>query len=63
MLTEANIARIKAELLIVKNDYKKSQENFKLIMNLPDNVMVEPSRKLQFEGELISLEGLFKNCV
>lgn len=60
--SEANIARIKAELLIVKNDYKRAQENLKLIMNMPDDITVEPGRDLHFEGKTVPLEDCLKTA-
>ncbi|MFH1664653.1 MAG: TolC family protein, partial [Candidatus Omnitrophota bacterium] len=42
LASEANLARLEAEALIVKNNYEISEENLKLVMNMDENTRIIP---------------------
>jgi outer membrane protein TolC len=62
LASEANLARIKAELAIAKNDYNRTRENLKLVMNMPDGTVIEPARELLFKEKSASLGECLKTA-
>ena len=44
---EANVANRQAEVIIAENNYKRTQENLKLLINIQENVEINPAEELK----------------
>lgn len=60
--SEGNLARVEAEYLIVKNNYRAAEEALKMMMNMPEERRISPVGELEHHYSGGSLEDCLKTA-